>query len=179
MPMKDRPRRSLSWSRPLADLVGAAMDPVLARHGFSESDIVLYWDDIVGERLAAMSEPVKLRWPPPRTHRTAVAEPATLVVRVEGGFALEMQHLTDVVIERVNAHVGWRCVGRVALKQGPLTRRPRDARPRTVPSAAARAAAEAHVRGIGEPDLQQALARLGANVIEHAARQAIARQKPA
>ena len=55
-------------------------------------------------------------------------EPATLIVRVESAFALELQHLAPLVIERVNAHYGWRCVGRLVLKQGPVPR-PRPARP--------------------------------------------------
>ena len=47
-------------------------------------------------------------------------EPATLVVRVESAFALELQHLAPLLIERINAHYGWRCVGRLVLKQGPV-----------------------------------------------------------
>ena len=27
------------------------------------------------------------------------------------------------LIERINAHYGWRCIGRIVLKQGPVTRR--------------------------------------------------------
>jgi hypothetical protein len=169
-----RPPRTAPWSRPLADLVGAAIDPALARQGFSQSDIILYWEDIVGARLAAMSEPVKLRWPPRGTNKAgAAAEPATLVIRVEGGFALEMQHLTDIVIARVNAHLGWHCVGRIALKQGPLTRRTVETRRRPAPSAAACAAAEAEVAAIGDVALRQALARLGAQVLS---RQVLNRQ---
>ena len=60
-------------------------------------------------------------------------EPATLVVRVESAFALEMQHLAPIVIERVNAHYGWRCVGRLVLKQGPVRRRPTRPAPRAGP----------------------------------------------
>ena len=49
--------RSRAWSRPLADLVGAIVDPVFAKQGFSESDLILHWDDIVGERLAGRIAP--------------------------------------------------------------------------------------------------------------------------
>ena len=58
-----RPRKE-PWSRPLADLVGPIIDPVLAKRGFGQSDVILYWDEIVGERLAAMSQPLRLNWPP-------------------------------------------------------------------------------------------------------------------
>lgn len=153
--------KSAPWSRPLADLVGAAIDPVLARQGFGESDIVLYWEEIVGQRLAAMSEPLGLRWPRGKAPRQA----AMLIVRVEGAYALELQHLSGLVIERVNAHLGFACVDRIALRQGPLARRLRDRSSRPAPRAEAAAAAEASVASIADDALRQALGRLGARVL--------------
>jgi hypothetical protein len=163
--LKNPRHKATPWSRPLADLVGAAIDPVLARQGFSESDIVLYWEEIVGERLATMSEPMCLRWPP-RGKGQREHQPATLVVRVESGFALELQHLSSLVIERVNAHLGFACVDRVAIKQGPLGRRDGSKAPRRPPPAEAVAAAEAAVADVREEPLRQALVRLGARVLE-------------
>lgn len=155
------------WSRPLADLVGKAIDPVLARQGFSQSDILLFWDEIVGERLASMSEPICLRWPQRASgSRDRRFEPATLVVRVESGFALELQHLAPLVIERINAHLGFACVARLSLKQGPLTRQRAARMPAPPPSAAALAAATDCVGGVSDDTLRQALIRLGARVFQ-------------
>ena len=44
------------------------------------------------------------------------------MIRVEGAFALELQHLAPIVIERVNTYYGWRCIGKLVLKQGPVRR---------------------------------------------------------
>lgn len=170
--MGKRPSSKGSWSQPLADLVGAAIDPVLARQGFGQSDLILYWTDIVGERLASMSQPIKLQWPmrdrraadPSRA--SAVLQPsATLVVRVESGFALEMQHLSGAIIERVNAHLGWRCVSRLTLKQGPLERRATAKPAHAPPDPGAVKAAENLVRTIADEGLRLALTRLGARVL--------------
>jgi hypothetical protein len=164
MTQKRSNRRRLSV--PLADLVVPALGPVLARRGFGEADLILHWEDIVGPRLAERSEPVKLQWPPrgPRFAPDAAAEPATLVVRVEGAFALELQHLAPVIAERVNSHLGWRCVGRLALRQAPLQRsKSAPSRP-PVPGPKARAAAQRAVQGIEDQSLREALARLGARV---------------
>jgi hypothetical protein len=159
-----RTPRKESWSRPLADLVGPIIDPVLAKRGFSQSDVILYWDEIVGERLASMSQPLKLQWPQRRGSDGALA-PASLVVRVESGFALELQHLSGAVIARVNAHLGWRCVDRLVLKQGPLERR-RPARPAFAPpDPEILKAAEAAVGQIDDEALRAALTRLGASVL--------------
>lgn len=38
-----------TWSRPLADLVGPIIDPVLAKRAFGQPDVILCWDEIVGE----------------------------------------------------------------------------------------------------------------------------------
>ncbi len=162
------PRKS-SWSQPLADLVGAAMDPVLARQGFSQSNIILYWEDIVGTRIASASQPLKLQWPPrgknPNPERKI--EPATLAVRVESGFALELQHLAPVVIDRVNAHLGWTCIGRLVLKQGPLLRRETGKRRPAPIDPRALAEAEKTVTNIGDDRLREALARLGARILSN------------
>jgi hypothetical protein len=159
------PRKS--WSQPLADLVGAAMDPVLARQGFGQSNIILYWDDIVGERIASASQPLKLQWPPrgKNTNPGRGIEPAGLVIRVESGFALELQHLAPVIIDRVNAHLGWKCVGRLLLKQGPIVRRETTKRRNLPLSPAALAEAEKTVTQIGDIALREALTRLGARVL--------------
>jgi hypothetical protein len=165
------------WSRPLADLVGAVIDPVLARQGFSQSDIILYWDEIAGGRLATMSQPIKLQWPrTPDWSRSAASgrdrgreterrESATLVVRVESGFALELQHLSGALIDRVNAHLGWRCVGRIALKQGPVERRPAGRRVLLAPDVEIVREAERIVTGVEDEPLRSALLRLGAGVL--------------
>lgn len=176
-PLRGFRRNKGSWSRPLADFVGGVIDPVLARQGFSQSDLILYWDEIAGERLAAMSQPIKLQWPKtPDWSRTPDAwrgrnggaerqDAATLVVRVESGFALEMQHLSGALIDRVNAHLGWRCVGRIALKQGPVERRPAGRRVLRAPSAEIAREAEQIVAGIEDGPLRSALLRLGASVL--------------
>ncbi|MFZ0497154.1 MAG: DciA family protein [Methylocella sp.] len=159
--------RKIPWSRPLADLVQTVIDPVLARQGFGQSGLVLFWDDIVGERLAAMSQPVKVQWPA-RQHGRAAENgqvPATLIVRVETGFALELQHLAPIVIERVNAHFGWRCVSRLLLKQGPVAAPPLAGHAPRPLNKAAETAAETIVGGVTDEPLRLALTRLGARVL--------------
>jgi hypothetical protein len=85
-------------------------------------------------------------------------------VRVEPGFALDFQHLAPVLIERVNAHLGWRCIARLKIEQGPV----REAAPRhcvrDVPKATEEAAEALAGKDIEEP-LREALRRLGARVL--------------
>lgn len=145
--------------KPLADFIEPCLGPTIAKQGFSGTDILVSWPEIVGERLAAVSQPLKLDWPR-RPHRDAPAEPAALVVRVESAFALEVQHLAPVILERVNAFYGWRCAGRLVLKQGPVRRRAAIAPPAPL-GAAERERIAASLAAIGPDDLRAALERLG------------------
>lgn len=161
------PGKNRAWPRPLADFVNQAMSPALAKNGFGEADILLHWDEIAGERLVAVCEPIKIQWPArgAKTPPDAPSEPAVLVLRVEGAFALEVQHVAPLLVERINRHLGWRCIGRVALRQGPLERAavPKKAPPPRDPSA--EAAAAALLGEIGDEALQNALIRLGGRVL--------------
>lgn len=164
--MAQTPRRR---ARPLADIVGPVLGPALAAQGFTGHDIVASWPEIVGERLAAVSRPVKVDWPRRRPGDTAArSEPATLQVRVEGVFALEFQHLAPVLLERINAVYGWRCVGRIVLKQGPVGRARRAAPRRAGPSEADRQRIDAAVAPVEPEPLRAALARLGRAVAAEA-----------
>ncbi len=167
------------WARPLADFVDGCLSPALARYGFGEAAIVTHWRDIVGARIAARAEPSRLRWRRSPRHDAAATPPATLVLRVEGGFALELQHLAPLIVERVNTHLGWRCVGRLDLRGGPLTRRGGAAPPPPAPDPEAARSAAAATAGIDDAALRSALVRLGARALKPPRSAAPAASSPA
>ena len=146
--------------RPLADMIPRCLGETFARQGFASADIVTHWPDIVGAEIAAHAEPMRLQWP---RHEGEAAEPATLVLRVEGPAAIEIQHLSGVILERVNRFFGWRAVKRIAIRQAPLTRRAAPQRP-AGPSAEEVARRAAALPDIVDEGLRQALARLGAAI---------------
>lgn len=156
-------------AKPLSELIEDCIAPALAAQGFAGRAIVSFWPEIVGERLGARSRPLKIDWPRRRPEPGEAAQPAALVVRVEGAFALEMQQLGPVVIERVNTHLGWRAVGKLVLKQGPVEAPAAPAQRREPsPEAAARVAGQ--VAHITDPDLRAVLERLGRAVAANASR---------
>src|SRR5712691_10656031 len=118
---------SRSFPRPLSELLGATLSDALKTQGFASAEILARWADIVGPEIAAHSEPMKINWP--RAVGDQAAEPATLILRVEGPAAIEIQHLTAVILERVNRFFGWQAIGRIALRQAPLKRRERPKAP--------------------------------------------------
>lgn len=166
--MRRNRARNSSWAQPLADLVQTAIGPAARRRGFGESNLIVFWDDIAGERLAAVSQPLRLQWPPRPRHAMTGEDtaPATLIVRVESGFALELQHLAPSVIERVNAHFGWRCIARLRLVQGPVAVRQNPRRRAPPPDEAAFLAAEKIIGQTAEGPLRDALMQLGAYIVQ-------------
>src|SRR6516165_5351180 len=114
-------------AKPLSILLNDVFAEAYAKQGFAARELVTRWAEIAGKEIAAHSEPIKLQWPRPVEGQ--VQEPATLVLRVEGPTALEIQHSSDVILERVNRFFGWSAVGRLALRQAPLSRRDRPRRP--------------------------------------------------
>src|SRR5213080_3866614 len=114
-------------AKPLSVLLGGVFSDAYAKQGFASRELVTRWAEIAGSEVAAHSEPLKIQWPRPVEGQPQA--PATLVLRVDGPMALEIQHASDVILQRVNRFFGWSAVGRLALRQAPLSRRNRPAVP--------------------------------------------------
>ncbi len=154
--------------KPLAELIEGCIGPAFAAQGFASTDILAAWPEIVGERLSRYCRPSKLEWPRRRRKATEpgvhAPDSGTLVVRVEGVFAIELQHLAPVVIQRINAHYGWACVDRLVLQQDRVGRGSRSAsRPSVDPER--RGAVALAVSRVDDERLRDALDRLGVAVV--------------
>jgi hypothetical protein len=147
-------------ARPLSELLDATLSDAFRQQGFASAELVTRWSDIVGPEIAAHTEPMNVQWP--RPVGADAPSPGTLVLRVEGPTAIEIQHLTGVILERVNRFFGWQAVGRLALRQAPLSRRTKKTAKPLDPEAAARVADA--IPEVTDEDLRQALGRLGAAV---------------
>jgi hypothetical protein len=109
--------------------------------------------------------PDKVVWPqrrndaepssPQKTHRV---EGAVLVLRVEGPRAIEVQHRSGQILERVNRYFGYRAVAEMRILQAPVARR--AARP-TDPPAPIDPEALPPATEIEDQGLKGALLRLG------------------
>ena len=147
-------------AKPLSVLLGDVFSDAYAKQGFAARELVTRWGEIAGEEFAAHSQPLKIQWPRPVEGQPQ--EPATLVLRVEGPMALEIQHASDVILQRVNRFFGWSAVGRLALRQAPLSRRERPSSRPPDPKAVAEVAET--LSSVEDEELRAALARLGASI---------------
>jgi hypothetical protein len=143
----------------LPDCLGRAM----AAQGFAGAEILLRWAEIAGPELARRSQPLQMTWPR-GAEAGARRSGATLIVRVEGAFALDLQLQAPVLIERINRHLGWACVGALKPRQGRVAPPPpRRQPPPDDPAVDARLAPA--VAGVDDERLAHALLRLGRGVL--------------
>lgn len=163
MTLPPKPAPAPASPRPTYGLVAVAVPsgrvtrPVFGRHGFAEGALVTDWPAIVGAAIAHFTLPVRIRFPAKERND------GTLIVKVaSGAFALEMQHLEPLILEKINGYFGWNAVARLKLIQGPLPetakRKPPPPEPPPLPADSSAAISLSQVE---DPDLREALARLG------------------
>jgi hypothetical protein len=152
---KDETPRSCR-ARAAGELVGAIGDQSFRRFGFVQGSIVSRWGEIVGERYARVSSPESIRFP------TGKKAGGVLTLLVDGAHAPLIQHLTPMIVERVNRFFGHAAINRIVFKQGkPLAAAPRTARPelRPVPKELGEG-----LREIADPELRACLESLAARI---------------
>jgi len=138
------------------------------KYGFSTASLLTDWPAIAGKELAAYAAPERLKWPrgtdqgPGETDEAeAGRRGATLVLRVDGGRSLDVQHNACQIIERINAYFGYAAIKELRIVQAPLPQGREPVPPTARPTGQPPIHEVAH---IADPHLRDALARLGAGV---------------
>lgn len=127
--------RSGSGLKPFARSLDQVRKQALGRLSPAEAGLHLEWASIVGQTLATKTQPRRLRFPRKIERRDGV-----LTVTCQPAFALELQHMLPLLIERLNAHFGYRAIAQVRIEQARILSKPagnrskRNARP-ALPSA--------------------------------------------
>ena len=134
-----------------------------ARYGFAYADLLTQWPAIVGDAVAQWSEPERIKWP--RAGADERKQGGTLVIRVTPGRGLDLQHETPRIIDRINAFYGYGAISQVKIRQGVLS--PKKPRSQTLPVLSAQAvqALETELQEVADPELREALKRLGERVL--------------
>lgn len=137
----------------LATSLGQAAKRTFGVRGFADGAVVRAWPEIVGPNLARDSMPDRIVFPKGQRNRGTL-----YLVVAPGGLAVELQHLSPLVIERVNGFFGFECVSRLAITQGPVPRKtpPPAPVPRTL-----------------SPDDEQRVAAIGADIRDETLRESV------
>ena len=155
-------------ARAIGAFITRLLDPAARARGFATTSLLTEWPAIVGADLAAFTVPDKVAWPrrvegeqPAPGHRTRRAQGATLVLRVDGPRAVEVQHCAGQILERVNTYFGYRAVAEMRILQAPVTRKVRQPTAVSPPVEPTELPASARIAHHG---LRAALLRLGTGI---------------
>ncbi len=141
--------RHVYGPRAVSALVPALVRPAFRKRHPAAAQVLADWEAIVGPELAATAMPRRLSG-------------GTLLIGCSSPKALELQHSSDVLIARVNGHLGRIAVLRLRFSQDP---QPVPAPVGAKPPPQALRAAEAAVAGLPQGKLRAALERLGQVVL--------------
>lgn len=159
-------RRGFVAAKTVGSFVPQLTRKAFEKYGFSTAALITDWTAIAGPQLAAYTAPEKLKWPRAvegygEVEPGAQGRPgATLILRVDGGCALDVEYRRRELIERINSYFGYRAIAELRILQAPVavSSTPRAVlQPRTV---VPRGVIAPEIAGIPNEGLREALARM-------------------
>ena len=157
---KDEPRRG-GKPKAIAQMVPKLTQTALGKRGLAQANLIVDWPSIVGEEKATTCQPEKLIFPGGQRNN------GTLHLRVTSTMALELQHDSPQLIDRINGYFGYAAVKSIRLIQTPLKQAKIQAKPRPhrTPELGEIRALKDRLEGIGDAELRQTLQRLGTAIL--------------
>ena len=152
------PRRKF---RTISASVEKITKPIFGKRGFGKAAIVTDWPHIVGATLALHTVPEQISFP------RRVRADGMLKLKIDSSaLALELQHLTPQLIDKINTYFGYGAVGRIQIVQGPVPeQKPPEKGPPTI-SEDTRRELDQRLAFVSDPDLKAALSALGSRVLK-------------
>jgi hypothetical protein len=104
----------IARTKSLSSLLPKEAKVVFRKYGFSSSEVLTRWADVVGPDMAKHTEPIRFQFQKGKRGH------GTLHLKVEGSFAPALQHLAPLLMEKVNMFYGYKVVGKITIIQGPV-----------------------------------------------------------
>ncbi|MBB6426702.1 DUF721 domain-containing protein [Sphingopyxis sp. JAI128] len=150
----ERPRGG--EARMISDLVPEIGRAAFRKFGFIQASVVSRWREIVGDRLADVTQPAMIRFP------AGQKAGGTLHLTISGAHAPMLQHVAPDIVASVNRFFGYAAVAQVRMTHGQVT----PAAPVQPPAMLKPVPAELgdSLRDIGDPELRTVLERMAAGL---------------
>jgi hypothetical protein len=168
----DARKTPTSFVRAVGQHVPRLTAKVFEKYGFHSAEIMTSWSTVAGADIARISSPERIKWPRgnPGSHDAedarSAAGGATLVLRTEPAYALDVEYKTREIIDRINRYFGYRAIAQIKIIQTPLAyKQPDQAAPARPKQPMADAAAlPPPIPSDAEPELKTALSALWSSI---------------
>lgn len=98
-----------TYPRSLRSVSHKITNRIFRDRGFKEEKIINEWENIVGKEIANFIIP------------TGLNKNKTIKVLCDSSFALELQHISPKIIDRINLNMGYKAVSNIQIMQTNLT----------------------------------------------------------
>lgn len=148
-------------ARAIADLIPAIGGASFRKFGFIQASLVTRWRDIVGDRLADITEPAMIRFP--------VGQKANGVLHltISGAHAPMLMHVEPDIVAAVNRFFGYAAITRIKMTQGQVAPAPRPVQPVAI-AAPIPADLGDSLRAVADPELRTVLERMASGLANRA-----------
>lgn len=148
----------------VGEFVPNLMRPAFEKFGFPAATILTNWAAVAGPEFAAFTAPERLKWPRKTVNAegTVSEKGATLVLRVAGARALEVEQMRPQLVNRINASFGFRAVSEIRIIQAPLPKARSQKRPAPPPLSPIEQAEK--LSTLPDGPLKQSFARMAAGL---------------
>ncbi len=150
----ERPRGG--EARAISDLVPEIGRTAFRKFGFIQSSVVSRWREIVGEKLADVTQPAMIRFP------AGQKAGGTLHLTISGAHAPMLQHVAPDLMAAVNRFFGYAAIAHVRMTHGQVTPAPAVQPPAMLKPVPAELGDS--LRDIGDPELRTVLERMAAGL---------------
>lgn len=150
---QERPRGG--EARQLADFVPAVGATAFRKFGFIQSSIVSRWGEIVGAKLAKVTQPAMIRFP------VGAKSGGTLHLSICGAHAPMLQHIAPDILASVNRFFGYAAIAHIRMAHGMLP--PKPPKPKPEPKPVPKELSDS-LREIADDELRTVLERMAAGL---------------
>lgn len=148
--------------RPFAQEASALLRHHLNARGFAQIELVTRWPEIAGASLSEHCFPYRLS--------AGGASGSTLTLMADDRAALELQHQTPKLIDKINAYFGKSVVAKIKVVNGEMPRPPASPPRLRALTPVEEAGLQRQASAVEDPDLRAALLRLGRNALAESVR---------
>ena len=99
----------------IGHLIDLASNKLFEKRGKPFKEIAIKWKIIAGETIWVKTIPHKITY-----NKYKYNTSGTLILKTEPSFALELQHIQDKLIEKINGFLGYNAIENITLLQSPI-----------------------------------------------------------